>query len=139
MRIFAPPANARVAVHRAFHALVCTLACGCVWYPAYTNQCGDKPIHKLTSGTSYVEITSTGESARPLLTLVGVQLGMIGSALAAVELPYGRATYGAFALVWASIMITWHSPCGDHSLSPGFYMALASTVAAAFAVLITPE
>jgi hypothetical protein len=96
-------------------------------------------MEKLSADSGYVDITSTGESARPLLTVFGVHIAIIASAAAATKKSYGRATYVAFLLVWAAIMVTWHSPCADHHLSPGLYMALSCTVAATLAVHLATD
>jgi hypothetical protein len=117
------------------HVAVCTLACGAVCYPAYTNVCGDTPVH--ARGTGYVEWTGPGETSRPFLTMLGIQMGMIGSAAAMIDLKFARITYAAFGLTWLSVMLSWHSPCGNHSLSAGLYLALGSTVAAVLSALLT--
>lgn len=132
--MYAPQKNPRLTAYLTVHVVVCTLACGCVWFPSYTNECGEKPMDALSANSGYVEITGTGESARPLLTLFGVHVAIMASAAASAKQSYGRAVYVAFLLVWAAVMVTWHSPCGDHHLSPGLYMALSCTVAATLAV-----
>lgn len=124
--------------HRVLHVLVCTLACGCIGYPSYTNRCGEKPMQSLDNN-AYIDVVSTGEELRPLLALLGVQLAMVASAACVVKEEYGRAAYVAFALVWVSIMLVWHSPCGQHDLGAGSYMAFASTVVATLSALVAPR
>ena len=69
--------------------------------------------------------------------MVGVQMGMVGSAATMVDLQYARVTYIAFGLVWVSVMLSWHSPCGNHNLASGLYLAMGSTVAAVLSALLT--
>ena len=107
-----------------------TLACTASWFLAYSNDCGAYPLNGPFDEDHYMRPSTPLLRARGFLMTLGLGGVPMAAAAGAVSPHYTRVAYILFAIMWASVLLSWQSPCRQHKLEAGSYLALTSVAAA---------
>ena len=128
--------NSEAMLQRPGLLFAAVLACVAPWFDAYSNDCGSYPLNGQFDESNYIRPKSAMLDARGFLMVVGLAGVPIAAAVGAVLPQYTRAAYMCFACMWVSVLLSWHSPCRNHNLEAGTYLALSSAGTAVLASVV---
>ena len=112
-------------------------AASAAWFPAHSNDCGTYYLNSDADSDDYIQPHIPGKQYRATIMTLGLASVPITAGVTAISSSYGRATYAAFGLIWAGVLIAWESPCGHHTLGAGSYLALTSALFAVATELVS--